>query len=231
MPVDQPVHDQSVFAVVILGDFNPAIFHPLWYAQNDLIPNEEVADANEVLTSDQVSTFLHNEVHFQVERHRFGLTTKDPSRALYLRDLAVGTFTLLEHSPLKALGLNRDMRFSMPTPEGWNEVGHCLAPKEPWLEILESPGMRVVAMEGKRPDCDADQVSIRVQPAPSLENGIFVAVNQHYNLQTTDNASISDRNTAAIRILNNDWHSFCGFAERAAISLISTTQKRSGHAS
>lgn len=230
MPVEQLVHDQSVFAVVILGDFNPAIFHPLWYAQNELIPKEEVGDASDVLTSDQVSTFLHNDVHFQVERHRFGLTTKDPSRAPYLRDLAVGTFTLLEHSPLSAIGLNRDMRFSMPTPDAWNEVGHCLAPKEPWMGILESPGMRVVAMEGKRADCDADHVSIRVQPASGLENGVFVAVNQHYNLKTSDRVSISDRNAEAIRILNRDWHPFCGFAEQAANSLITKTQLRSGHA-
>ena len=231
MPVDQLEREQSVFAVVILGDFNPAIFHPLWYAQNELIPNEEVADAIDVVTSDQVSTFLHNNVHVQVERHRFGLTTKDPSRAPYLRDLAVGTFTLLEHSPLNAIGLNREMRFKMLTADAWNEVGHCLAPKEPWMGILETPGMRVVAMEGKRADCEADQITIRVQPASGLENGVFVAVNQHYNLKKSDNVPVSDRNAEALRILNSDWHPFCGFAEQAAVSLIRQTQVKGGHSS
>ena len=45
MPKMEP--KQKIFAIVILGDFNPAIFHPSWLAQNELIPNEEVGDASD----------------------------------------------------------------------------------------------------------------------------------------------------------------------------------------
>ncbi len=148
MPVSPSEPEQSVFAVVILGSFNPQIFHPLWYADNELIAREQVDDVRDLICSDEISAFVLDEVHFQIERHRFGLTTKDASRALNLRDLAVNTFTILEHTPLTAIGLNRDMRFRLEEREHWDKIGHELAPKGKWDGIIESPGMRIVAMEG-----------------------------------------------------------------------------------
>ena len=227
MPAVEFEPEQRVIAVVILGDFNPAIFHPLWYAQNDLIPEEEIGDASDVITSAEVSTFLLNEVHFQVERHRFGLTTKDASKAPYLRDLAVSSFTLLEHTPLTAMGLNLDLHFSLPSSEAWHQVGYRLAPKECWQGVLESPGLRGVSMEGTRPDCDADRVWIRVQPAGGLEHGVFVGINQHYNIETKKRKSIAERNTEVMRILNDDWNSFHSYAEHAAVLLVAGTQAES----
>ena len=47
MPKMEP--EQKIYAIVILGDFNPAIFHPSWLAQNELIPNEEVGDASDLI--------------------------------------------------------------------------------------------------------------------------------------------------------------------------------------
>lgn len=220
MQTAELVPEQRVFAVVILGKFNPAIFHPLWYAHNDLIPREETDEASDVITSDEVSTFVVNAVHFQVERHRFGLTTKDASRAAYLRDLTVGSFTLLEHTPLTALGLNLDFRFSLPDVEAWHEIGHRLAPKEHWNGILESPGMRGITMEGTRSGCNADRISIRVQPASSFEHGVFIGINQHYNIETEKRTSIAERNTEVMRILNSDWNAFQSYAENAALDLV-----------
>lgn len=214
------VPEQRVFAVVILGSFNPAIFHPFWYVQNGLFPEEEVSDAVDVITSDQVSTFRFKDVHFQIERHRFGLTTKDASKAAYVRDLAMGSFSLLEHTPLTALGLNLDLVFNLPTTEAWHDIGHRLAPKEPWKGIMDSPGMRAVVMEGTRRDCLADKISVRVQPIGGAEDSVLIAINQHYDIETEQRRAISDRIAEVTRILSDDWTPFCSYAERAAIVLL-----------
>ncbi len=219
--------EQKIFAVVILGDFNPAIFHPSWFAQNELIPNEEVGDATDLICTNEVSTFLLNDVHFQVERQRFGLTTKNASNAPLLRDLAVGIFTLLEHTPLTAVGLNLDLTYSLDSKEAWHAVGDRLAPKGCWQGILAGPGMLGVSMQGKRANCNADRVSIRVQPVPGIENGIFVGVNQHYAIETENRTAIFDRNQEVMRILNEDWFPFHAYAEVAALNLISN-DKREG---
>ena len=218
MPKMEP--EQKIFAIVILGDFNPAIFHPSWLAQNELIPNEEVGDASDLICTNEVSTFVLNDVHFQVERQRFGLTTKNASNAPLLRDLAVGVFTLLEHTPLTAVGLNLDIRYSLGSKDAWHNVGDRLAPKGPWQSVLENPGMLGVSMQGKRPNCGSDCISVRVQPAPGIEYGVFVRINQHYAIETVTRSVISDRNQEVMRILNEDWFPFHAYAENAALTLV-----------
>ncbi|MFM8476276.1 MAG: hypothetical protein ACKOEO_10825 [Planctomycetaceae bacterium] len=231
MPQQNVRHEQSAFSVVILGDFNPAIFHPLWFAQQGLIASEEVEAVSDLETNENVSRFLLNDVHFQVERHRFGLTTKNPARAIFLRDLAVGAFTVLEYTPLNAVGLNKDMVFSMGGLGSWHGVGDCFAPKQPWQGILESPGMLNVTMGGKRAECSADSVIVSIRPFMGIDNGVLVAVNQQYNLKTTDTISTAQRNSRALQILSEDWTPFLAFAEDSAVTLLANTTAREGCAS
>lgn len=219
MPAVQRDPEQQVFSVVILGNFNPKIFHPLWYAQNELIAEQEMDEADDVLSSSEVSMFNWHGIHFQIEQHRFGLTTKDAAQVPQLRDLTIASFSLLEHTPLSAIGFNLESRFQLPSREAWNSVGDRLAPKDKWQSILEDPGMLSVAMLGKRKDCSADRISIRVVPASGLENGVVVSINQHYNIETEQRISIADRNNEVMRVLKDDWKSFRNYAESTAVSL------------
>lgn len=226
MPIIVP--EQKVFAVVLTGEFNPAIFHPAWLAQNELIAVEETDSAEDLICTNEVSTFVLDGAHFQVERQRFGLTTKDESKAPWIRDLTVGIFTLLEHTPLTALGLNLDIRYSLESNELWHAVGHNLAPKPCWEDILEEPGMLGVTMRGKREKCSADRVDVRVQPVTSLTHGVFVGINQHYDLKTESRTSVFERNQAAMKILTNEWSSFRTYAATASIQLLQKAIKMGG---
>jgi len=228
MPAPEPEIEQLVIAIVVLGNFNPMIFHPLWFAQNDLIAEQEVEQAKEVLTSDEVSTFQLNDIHFQIERERFGLTTKDASKAQTVRDLVRGSFSLLEHTPLTVVGLNQDTRFRLASHDAWNAVGDKFAPKPHWKDILDSPGMLGVSMLGTRTDCSADRISIRIAPASGLENGVYVGVNQQYTIQTDKRSTIPDRNKEVMRILNDDWNSFRKYAQSTALTLVSSDTSKEG---
>lgn len=212
--------EQKVFAIVLTGEFNPAIFHPAWLAQNELVAVEEAETAEDLICSNDVSTFVLDDAHFQVERHRFGLTTKDESKAPWIRDLAVGVFTLLEHTPLLALGLNLDIRYSLGSEESWHAVGDKLAPKPCWEGIIEDPGMLSVAVRGNRAGSAADRVDVRVQPVASPAYGVFVGINQHYDLKTESRESVFDRNQVAINILNNEWKPFLSYAGTASVQLL-----------
>ncbi|MCR9293907.1 MAG: DUF616 domain-containing protein [bacterium] len=217
--------EQEVHSLVLLGSFNPSIFHPAWYSDNDLLAKEETAEALDLILTREVSTFTVNDIHFQIEQHRFGLTTKDAAKAPFLRDLAIGTFVLLEHTPLTALGLNLELEFALPSVEAWHEVGHRLAPKEPWKTILENPGMRGLVMEGKRPDCDANRIQIRVQPSRSITHGVLVGMNQHYDIKTESRESVRECNAEVIRILNNEGQSLRSFLLKASDTLVHPTQQ------
>jgi hypothetical protein len=216
LPITEP--DRESFAIVALGDFNPAIFQPLWFSQNGLMPEEETKNADIAIIHKQVASFMMGKVQVQVDDTRFALTTSESPQLPLLRDLAVGTITILEHSPLKAIGLNRDMMFTLETVEAWHAVGNRLVPKDDWATVLERPGMRQVAVEGKRNGCNADQLNIRVQPSADRE--VLIAVNQHYRLETEQRSEVRERHREALRVLQEDWTSFVDYAYNTACALL-----------
>ena len=219
MPDTRPLPVQEVHAIVTLGSFNPMIFHPAWFAANNLLPPQETDEAEGLVVTRELATFVVSDIHVQVEQGRFGLTTKNPAQAPLLLDLAEGCFRLLEHTPIDHLGLNLDIEFEMASLRAWHAVGDRLVPKAPWSGILVDPGMRAVVIEGKRSECEADRIHIRVQPT-NRPQGVFVGVNQHYNIKTEQRESVPERNAKAIRVIKEDWTSFQRYARNSALSII-----------
>ena len=230
MPPTVVEPERQSLSIVILGDFNPSIFQPLWFSANGLVPEEETKDADISIIQKQIALFSMGKIQLQVDESRLGLTTIESPQGPILRDLALGTLSILEHTPLKAIGLNLDMAFVMESEEVWHAFGDRLVPKHDWLPILEKPGMQQVVVEGKRPECAADRVHVRVQP--SGLRGVLVAVNQHYQLETKDRVDVRERHREAIRVLRDDWVSFTAFARDAASKLLqsnSAIEKLEGH--
>ena len=98
-----------------------------------------------------------------------------------VRDIVLGTFFLLEHTPVSALGLNRQMHFSLGSEEDWHRVGDRLAPKEGWSGVLEGrPGMRALLITTQRGDEQGSIVGVRVEPSAQIKHGVFFELNEHY---------------------------------------------------
>ncbi len=184
------------------------------------MPREEAENADIAVIHKEIAAFSLGEVKVQVDQSRFGLTTQEATQGPILRDLALGTLALLEHTPLQAIGLNLDMEFEIGSEEAWHALGNRLVPKTDWEPLLEQPGMRNVVVEGKRADCAADRLPIRVQPSGRTQWGVLVAVNQHYRLLNDVRTDVRDRHREAIRVLEQDWASFSGFARDAACRLL-----------
>jgi hypothetical protein len=210
--------DRQSYAIVVLGDFNPSIFQPLWFSLNGLMPEEEAKNADIAIIHKQIASFSTGKIQIQVDDSRLGLTTVESSQGPILRDLAIGTLSILEHTPLKAIGLNRDMVFPMETDDAWHQVGNRLVPKSDWEKIFDRPGMQQVVVEGHRTDCSADRLHVRVQP--SANKGVLIAVNQHYQLETEQRVEVRERHNEAIRVLQDDWPSFVTYARQAAEKLL-----------
>lgn len=72
-------------SIVALGSFNPAIFHPVWFARHELIREAE-ADASKVqVVSPEVTVVEAEWFSLQVTTERFSLETRDPRKFLPLR--------------------------------------------------------------------------------------------------------------------------------------------------
>lgn len=216
--------DRQVYSIVVLGDFNPSIFQPLWFSLNGLIPEEEAQNAEIAIIHQRLASFSIGKIQIHVDSSRLSLTTDESPQAPILRDVSIGTLSILEHTPLKAIGLNHDMVFSMGTDEAWREVGDKLVPKSIWEGVFDCPEMRQVVVEGHRSNCSADRLQIRVQPSANHE--VLIAINQHYQLENEQRDKVCDRHFEAIRVLQEDWTLFGKYAREATEKLLHLSPTR-----
>ena len=117
-------HTAEIFtsSVVAVGDFNPAIFSPDWLEGNKLIGKSDadtVRESKSMISSHQVTSFETKWFALQVLENRFSLTSKD-ALSPALKDLAVGIFQLVPHTPVTAVGLNFLAHFKLTSEEEYH---------------------------------------------------------------------------------------------------------------
>lgn len=205
--------------IVLRGSFNPAIFHPSWFAAQGLIRSQE-ADAAEVkVVHPQAAVFDADWLRVQATPDRFQLSTIQEAFYELLRDLVVGVFRLLNHTPLTVLGINRDFHYSLASEQAWHAVGDTLTPKEPWSGILERPGMQNVTIQGMRPDDLEGYIRVKVEPSVKVTPyGVYVDVNDHYVLNL-DDRDPSPANQV-VSLLSTNWQQSLRRGSKIADSIV-----------
>lgn len=189
----------SGVSVVLLGDFNPAIFTPAWFALHGLLP-ENVADSADLrVVHQQVTEFAADWLLLQVTVDRFSVETLQAPH-IRLRDLVARIFKeYLHHTPLRAFGINRNVHFRVKSSAERDRIGKTLAPVEPWgtwghdLDLEgKHGGMKSLTMSQLAPDGrpTGGQINVTVEPSYRISNrqtGVYVGVNDHYAI---DNAEL-----------------------------------------
>ena len=208
--------DTDSAQIVMLGSFNPAIFQPRWLGKQQLIRAEEAEDAKIEIIRAEVADFSTEWFQLQVLQNRLTLASADPRHYAPLRDLAAALFTILPHTPITALGLNRMFHFKMPSSEAWHAIGHLLAPKDSWNPILESPGLRSMMMQGRRKHADGGTVRIKIEPSQKIEHGLYIEVNEDFRPSGDE----SDGAQWVPGRIGDHWDATMEFAEEAAEHLL-----------
>ena len=185
-------------SVVLLGNFNPSIFTPTWFEWHELLPQKTVDVTNLGIVHPQISNFNADWLDIQVVTERFQIST---TQAPYVRlqDLAVRIFReLLPHTRLRAMGINREIHFSVRTFGERDRLGRLLAPTGPWgdwgkeLEPDGSQGgmtsltMRQMNPEGRPP---GGEVNVTVELSTRISQdrpGVYVRVNDYYTIEKVE---------------------------------------------
>jgi hypothetical protein len=174
----------EAFAIVLIGSFNPPIYQPEWFARMGLIREEEAKNAKIDVVHADIASALIGSIKIQVRSDRFTATTLNAADYETLRDLVVGTFKTLPHTPIRLMGLNFDAHYRLSSLEAWHALGDRLAPKGMWSAILDKPGMGSLMIEGRRRDNRKGYVRVKVEPSMRIKDGVgvFVNVNDHYEV-------------------------------------------------
>ena len=187
----------SGVSVVLLGSFNPAIFTPAWFALHEILPRGVAENADLQVAHSQVTAFSTEWLQLQVTSDRFlAETLQDPH--VRVRDFVIRVFgELLSHTPVTALGINRDVHFRAPNAAARDRVGRMLAPVEPWgayADLLQlggdQSGMVSLSMRQSQPEGrpQGGQINVKVEPSGRIGDGrlgIYVQVNDHYETDAT----------------------------------------------
>ena len=199
-------------SIVFVGSFNPSIFQPSWLAAQNLIRATEVETADVQIISPEISHFRTHQIAIQVTTDKFQASTTDAGHWLLLRDLVWGAFSILEHTPVTALGLNRNMHFRIADgKDRWHEIGNLLASKQYWKPLLgDHPGLRSLVIEGVRPGAGSKKLVVKVEPSVKVTHGLYVSTNEQYEAPQDDGL------VGLLGVLKSEWEHAQLYAQKIA---------------
>ena len=198
-----------------LGAFNPRIFQPAWFANHGLIRQEEAANAERVLAVKELATFAVDWLSLQVTPDRLQAQTTDHAHYEVLRDLVLGTFRILEHTPVEKMGINRNMHYRVTPDDKYVAFGHFLVPKQPWADILEDPRTMSLSVAGlQRRGSDSVKMTVKIEPSVRVRPGVFISTNEHYESETPDGTAV------LLASLERNWDAAMANAEEIAEHLL-----------
>lgn len=166
-------------AVVIIGQFNPAILHPFWLANKELIRVSEAENANVGVVHSEFSKFALDWVRFDITPNKFEITCDQEPYFEPLKDLIIEIFKILKETPIESFGINHLMYYDLRDRERHYNFGNKLAPLSNWSDFLNDPRLSVINItERKRKDGLDGQINIRIQePDIKVSSGFGVLVN------------------------------------------------------
>lgn len=205
-------------SIVLVGNFTPTILQPAWFAAEELIRKQEAEEASFVIGHPDLLIFTLEWLRIEVTRERFiAETTMEPYDEV-LRDLVLGTFRLLSHTPIRLMGINRQMHFRMHSEEEWHQAGHKLAPKDIWDKILQSADTRSITIEeSQRRDGLIGYIRVTVEPSVKITPGIFIRVNDHFEVNDPQSTL---GNNEIMNILESRWSESYKRSEEIMYSLL-----------
>jgi hypothetical protein len=184
--------------VVLIGAFNPKLFDPWWFAKQKLIQDEEAEKAEvSVITSD-VTVFSIGWLRLQAQSERVEISTNQPQYYQSLRDLVIGTFRILRHTPLRTFGLHLNAHYKCADRDEWHKVGDALVPKTLWNDLMVRPGVKSLSIRGTIAELQSGWVDVTVEPSVKVDPGIFFDVNHLYNDETVEHPQTAERVIATL---------------------------------
>jgi hypothetical protein len=167
--------------VVVLGEFKPLQVTPPWLRQMDLIGAEDYESYSIEVISSGATIVTFGSIRLQVVPESLQITTDASAEIEAARDLAAGILLSNGSPAISAMGINRQVHFRTEF-ERYHTIGDALTPKDLWDGILHLPGMLNLGITGVRDDGYGGAVNVQVQPSTAVRPGVFVSVNDHYNL-------------------------------------------------
>lgn len=172
-------------SIVLIGGFNPMIFHPFWMLQKGLIAERDVTE-DKILVHNQLSRFMIGDwLEFTVNKERCEFKVQSKDNVVLMLDLIKGTLNALPEIPVTAIGINKGRIIKIENSDDYYKVGAKLAPLHLWEDSFKNPRLRTIAIEDiKSEEFSGTRRCVIIKPAEitNVPFAIDVNINNHYDL-------------------------------------------------
>lgn len=150
-----------------------------------MIPDDDLDMANVEFVNHDLSKFSLAWLSFEVIRNKLVASTIDPSKFEPLRDLIISVFDILDHTPIKNMGMNLNVDYAIEKEEVWHKIGDILAPKEVWKKTLPEGriGLTRISVQTERNDDLKGLINVTLSPIEMKNYGVRVNINNHINIE------------------------------------------------
>lgn len=204
------------YSFVVMGDFNPAILHPSWFASQGLIKHGEAVEAKIDVVHKEVASWSIEWLRVYSDGDRLQLVTEQEPFALPLRDLVMGVLTLLEHTPVRALGINFAGYYQFSDRHSYDRFGHELVPKARW-GALTDPRTQKAMVTSVHSDGRSGATNVAVAASERFLLSARISSNDHTDCPRDELASGA---MWAVRNVKDNWVACKERFERVVESLI-----------
>ncbi len=218
-------------SIVVVGNFNPAIFTPDWLERNNLIGKDDAEVARQgaqMFVTHQATVFETECFTLQVLENQLSITSKGVLSPT-LKDIAAGIFQLVSHTPVTAVGLNFMAHYKLGSQNDCFMIGDVLAPKAIWTELFPAEdrfaglaNLTIRIQHGKRGEAlkSDDETRISIQSSDKVKLGVHILYNDHHAvLPDSDDGRTPAERVASI--IESNWETSWQDAIRVFDGLIS----------
>ncbi len=170
-------------SIVLIGSFNPLIFHPYWLKENKLISQEDI-NTNNLLVHQKMSHMeVGNWMRIDVSPGKCEYRTDDPSKIPFLIDLTTGCLKLLHEDPIVAFGINYGGIYDLQNKDDFYLFGNRLHGLEQWNESFKEPRLRTIVIEDNKSELlSKKSIIIKSSENEKFPFAIDMSMNFHYQM-------------------------------------------------
>ncbi len=179
---------------VILGDFQPSIYHPSWLQSKTIITEAEAETAKVDIITPKVCQFhIDDWLDFFVNRDRLQLVTRHQTQFEALVDFSVNILNAVTIIQATALGINNIFTVSLPDANSYYSIGKNMAAFNEWDDIVDSPRLNDISIKQKE---DENNVIVNIgvsptDPGQKINFGVDISINNHHALEKVDGKEVA----------------------------------------
>jgi len=196
-------------SIVLVGNFNPKIFHPEWFIRKEIIEDWDYSNDKIINLPDLTQLELPSSRKITVLLNQFTLRSSLASDHLALKDMVTSTFSILGETPTAQMGMNYTSVIKLSNKSNWMKFSRDLAPHKYWEQAVnyfdqieqekqDQLGLWDMTMNLPRPDDIPGHIRAKITVTSASDHSLTFSINNHIEIDE------SAANTM-VRILDEEW--------------------------